>query len=47
MSKEWHDMVSSMMLFGIAFWVEGVLGSSGLLRTMRSMNGDGARTSRG
>jgi hypothetical protein len=35
-----------MMSFGIAFQVEGVLGDSGLLRTMGSVNGDGVRISR-
>jgi hypothetical protein len=36
-----------MMLFGISFWVEGVPGGSGLLRTMRNANGDDVRISRG
>jgi hypothetical protein len=48
MSKEWCDNGVIDDVASIAFWVEGVLGDSGLWRTMGSVNGDedSARTSR-
>jgi hypothetical protein len=46
MSKEWCDMMLSMMLLVQPSEVEGYLGGSGLLRTKKGMNGDSAGTSR-
>jgi hypothetical protein len=46
MSKEWCNNGVIGDVVDIAFWVERVLGGSGLLRTIESVNGDGTRTSR-